>query len=359
VASTLWNPYPAPMLDPNGNIAAKAKAYFSKGVTTTPLTVYQDPARTVAHPDPAEANSNGIFPPIYLPYESYRIRVTTARDILIFDAKDIANPAPYSESGGVAVKESQLFKTGFTIWLMQADPMDGWIRLNGRTIGSPSSGATERANNDCYDLYKYAWNHWFDTIAPVTGGRGASADADWLANKALQPRPMNGCYAIGNDDGGSGTPTNAIRVATTCIATNGSPVISVTSAFGMVEGMAFYINEIIAGFIVSISGLLVTLTGNFTGTTGGYNCWCSYWGIPNGVGGKAGELSTIMSENQMPYHDHPVTPAGSLALIPGAAIEVAGGTGTLGDPLVVGFAGGSQAQMNIPPSVTGVWYCKL
>jgi hypothetical protein len=355
----LWNPYPAPMLEPNGNIASGAKAYFYRDATSTPLTVYRNSDRTLVHASPVVANSNGIFPPVYLPYETYRVRVTTSVGVEIYDASDIANPAPYTESGGLAVVQSQIFQTGDPIWRMRSDPVEGWIRLNGRTIGPVGSGATERANEDCFDLYVYAWDHWFDNDAPVTGGRGVSASADWLAGKPIQPRKMNGMAAIGNDDGGTGTATNVIQVATTCIATNGSPVIVVTSTAGIAVGMAAYVNEVLAGFVLSISGLNVTVGSNWTGATNGYNFRASFFGIPTGVGGEAGLMTNVMLPEQMPYHDHDLTPGGALSIIAGGDIQVAGGINTFGAALAVGFAGLSQPQMNIQPSVLGVWYCKL
>lgn len=61
----------------------------------------------------------------------------------------------------------------------------GWVIMDDGTIGSATSGATTRANADCEQLFKLLWNNVSDTWAPVTGGRGASADADWTANKPI------------------------------------------------------------------------------------------------------------------------------------------------------------------------------
>lgn len=63
---------------------------------------------------------------------------------------------------------------------------DGWVRLWGKTIGNPVSGATERANNDCKPLFLHLWNRFTQVIFPVIGGRGASAIDDWNAGKRLQ-----------------------------------------------------------------------------------------------------------------------------------------------------------------------------
>lgn len=61
----------------------------------------------------------------------------------------------------------------------------GWVRLNGGTIGNAGSGASERANADAHDLYVLLWNEFDNTLCPVVGGRGASAENDWAANKKL------------------------------------------------------------------------------------------------------------------------------------------------------------------------------
>lgn len=61
----------------------------------------------------------------------------------------------------------------------------GWIFMDDRTIGSATSGATNRANTDTFPLYYLLWNAVIDQWAPVVGGRGASAIADFDANKAM------------------------------------------------------------------------------------------------------------------------------------------------------------------------------
>lgn len=79
---------------------------------------------------------------------------------------------------------------------------NGWIMCDDGTIGSASSGATTRANADTQDLYTLLWNNLSDTYAPVTGGRGASASADWAANKPIALTKMLG-RALGIAGSGS------------------------------------------------------------------------------------------------------------------------------------------------------------
>lgn len=61
----------------------------------------------------------------------------------------------------------------------------GWIAANDMSIGSATSGATGRANKDTWPLFSFLWNGVSNANAPVSGGRGVSAIADFAANKTL------------------------------------------------------------------------------------------------------------------------------------------------------------------------------
>ena len=61
----------------------------------------------------------------------------------------------------------------------------GWVMMNDGTIGNAASGATARANDDTAALFILLWNGVSDTNCPVSGGRGASASADFAAGKTL------------------------------------------------------------------------------------------------------------------------------------------------------------------------------
>jgi len=88
----------------------------------------------------------------------------------------------------------------------------GYVLGCGKTIGSASSGATERANADCQALYYLIYASMADAQAPVIGGRGASAAADWAANKPITVPDVRGRGLIGKDDMG-GTPANRVTIA--------------------------------------------------------------------------------------------------------------------------------------------------
>lgn len=61
----------------------------------------------------------------------------------------------------------------------------GWIMYTYGTIGDGSSSATVRANADTSALFTLYWNNYSNTLCPVSGGRGASAAADFAAHKTL------------------------------------------------------------------------------------------------------------------------------------------------------------------------------
>lgn len=85
----------------------------------------------------------------------------------------------------------------------------GFIMCNDGTIGSASSGATTRANADTVALYTLLWTNVSDTYAPVSGGRGSSADSDFSANKPIALTKMLG-RALGLSGAGSGLTSRVL-----------------------------------------------------------------------------------------------------------------------------------------------------
>lgn len=86
-----------------------------------------------------------------------------------------------------AIAGAALFPVGTLIDLvgsLAAAPA-GWVLARDGTIGNAGSGATIRANADCTNLYAHLWNGLANTEAPVTGGRGANAGADFAAGKPI------------------------------------------------------------------------------------------------------------------------------------------------------------------------------
>jgi len=101
----------------------------------------------------------------------------------------LANP---TAALGIATKQyvdaaipSAPWTTGDAKLTLKTTADVGWVLMNDGTIGDASSSATSRANADCQALFTLLWTNITDTYAPVSGGRGASAAADWGAHKTI------------------------------------------------------------------------------------------------------------------------------------------------------------------------------
>jgi hypothetical protein len=107
------------------------------------------------------------------------------------------------------------FVTGDLKFRPTGETLSGWVKCNATTIGSPSSGAGQLANNTCLALYLYLWANFSNTQCPVTGGRGGSAAADFSANKSIQVLDLRGYGIVGMDTMGGGASTRLTGVPVT------------------------------------------------------------------------------------------------------------------------------------------------
>jgi hypothetical protein len=119
------------------------------------------------------------------------------------------------------IKQSQ--PTGMRAGFIGTVAPAGWVMASGRTIGSAASGATERANADTQDLFNLIWPLPVDefpiqTSAGAASVRGASAAADWAANKRMVLPNYSDRIAVGRGDM-SGAPAGLITIAATGLDT--------------------------------------------------------------------------------------------------------------------------------------------
>lgn len=202
-----------------------ARAFFYEAGTTTPLIVYSNYDLSVPLPNPVTADGYGMFPAIYLDEADafYRLRVTTAGGVILFDQTTLPIYGPTGSGGGggggTPVDPYTLLQTGDLKHRFGTGVHPGWERCNGRTIGDSSSGATGRANADTQALFELLWGAVPNTILAVNGGRGASAAADYAAHKTIQLPDLRGRVLAGLDDMGTSA---AGRLQAALIAT-GSP----------------------------------------------------------------------------------------------------------------------------------------
>lgn len=367
--SAIWNPQPAPFFTTSGQFAGGACAYFYSGTSTTPLTVYQDTGLTIPHAIPVIASIIGVFPPIYVPYGTYSVRVTDDNGTMLYFASGIDNPAPPSSGGGVTVTSDQIYQTGDTVWRMRTGAMTGFVQMNGLTIGSISSGASQYAAADAQSLFQFLWTYLPNSIAPVSAGRGASAAADWAANKTIVVPTMQGYSPMGVDDMGT-TPAGRIQAITTCTPTGASAIVPVASATGIVQGQSVWINGVSAGTVTDINGLNITLS--VIPAAGANVSWrSSFFSDADQIGASAGVASLTMTTDQLPSHNHSITDPGhshglSFVNAYGAgangAVQGGGGAGNTAantTGITIASTGRGLPANIIQPSRLGTYYMKL
>lgn len=108
--------------------------------------------------------------------------------------------------------------TGTIVTYVGTTAPSGWLLASGLTIGNASSNATARANADTVNLFTLLWNSFSNTELPIqtsTGSastRGASAAADYAANKRLPLPDLRGRVPVGKDNMG-GTTAGRITAA--------------------------------------------------------------------------------------------------------------------------------------------------
>lgn len=230
-----------------GRAYTGARALFTSAETGDPITVYQDYSLGTEHANPVVADSQGRFPPIYIDetvVEFYGLRITTSSGAVLplgdgqYDLSLLPVIYPTAGSGGsvTAVDTASIFQTGDVLWVPKTGTRTGWVRLNGRTIGSASSGASERANDDCEDLYSFIWTNYANSICAVTGGRGISAAIDFAANKPIATLDMRNKGPFGLDDMGNSANSGFTSVtfakgnSTTAGASGGTSMHTLTEA---------------------------------------------------------------------------------------------------------------------------------
>lgn len=205
--AALWPLSRTKEYDINGDAIVGAQAYFYEIGTLTPQVVYSDAALNQVHDQPVETDGYGRWPAVYLNSTPghYRQRVLDAGGSVLFDDDDIDVPlgADYQPPDAGETSVELLARTGDLKARYSTGTHSGWVRAAGRTIGSATSGATERANSDCEDLFEHLWSA--DANLSVSGGRGANAAADWAANKTIalpdfRDRIIVGLGDMGNSD---------------------------------------------------------------------------------------------------------------------------------------------------------------
>jgi len=240
----------------------------------------------------------------------------TTTDYGIVRLADEADIVPGSSSTDVATA-AQLVVHGFTTgdgketWLSTLQA--GWIWADGKTIGNASSNATNRANADTQALFYALWNdaayNYTGTTATgaalqvrdsagVAVAKGASAAADFAANRTIAVIDKRGRVSAGKDNMGG------------------------------------------------------TAAGRLSGQPGGVN--------GTGLGNSGGAESHTLVINEMPKHNHAPSDTGNfLTLGPSNPFNYGGGTRNFNVVATTTDAGNDAPHNNVQPTIVCNYMIKL
>lgn len=105
------------------------------------------------------------------------------------------------------------FTTGDVKLTLKTVADTGWVLMDDKTIGNAASSATGRANADTVTLFTLLWTNTADAQCAVSTGRGASAAADYAANKTIAlPKALG--RALATYGAGSGLTSRVLALAT-------------------------------------------------------------------------------------------------------------------------------------------------
>ncbi len=197
-----------PQVDLQGRVMPGCKFYtIQAGTVSTPQNAYQDSALTLPLPNPQTCDASGRLPQMFLADGQIKVRLTSSTGVAVLTADNVLVVGPSGGGGGGgSVDPTTVIATGDIKLRYGTGVLTGFVRANGRTIGSATSGATERANADAQPLFEYLWTT--DPNLAVSTGRGASANADWVANKTITLPDWRGKYLAGLGDMGNTATTD-------------------------------------------------------------------------------------------------------------------------------------------------------
>lgn len=345
-------------------------AFFASG-TSTPLNTFSDFALTVANTNPVVLDSAGRAGSIFLQNLAYKVVLSDKNSNQIWTEDPVAtsdftapsqfqvfsgnpngslagssNPASVvwdsadnvlyvcttagsaSTAVWTAVNQTSAITTGDVKWKASTATEGGWVRGNALTIGSATSGATERANADTSALFSYFWNNFSNTQCPVSSGRGASAAVDFAANKTIGVLDMRGLSPVGIDTMGNSAGNNFTGVPFT---------VGNSSTAASVAGENTHLLAVTELPAHTHSGTTGNDSPDHTHSPGGVRFWTA--SASNGLGFTTSNPGGAIVDDQGPTlgasvrHQHPFT--------------TDNGTG------------GAGVHNNVHKSMLGTWYFKL
>jgi microcystin-dependent protein len=271
--------------------------FYAAG-TTTPQNAYQDVSLTIPWANPLTLD-NGNVPQLFFADGYIKFRIANAAGVTQLAADNVLVIGPSAGAGAApSVDASTILSTGDLKIRYGTGAHTGWVRAAGRTVGSATSGATERANADCEDLFLYLYGA--DANLAVSGGRGADAATDWAANKTIALPDWRGRALAGLDDMGNSA---AGRLTATYFGTAATAL----GAAGGAESKTFLQANLPSVNFVVASGQTVSVTAS------------NYGFGPDGAGSNSISVNTANSSSAALVSTGTVTSTGTAS---------SGGSGT-------------------------------
>lgn len=330
--------------------------------TSTARSAYRNGAGTLtAWTQPFFTDVNGQLPPFWINGPTaYRVRVVTANDVQIFDVDNIPGEIAIPSAAPV----SQGLVTGDILYRFDTAERAGFVRLNGKTVGSTASGA-DYADDGNQALYVLLYNG-ISTLT-ISGGRGANALADFGAAKPMALPDMRGRAPFGLDTMGNSL---ANRLSGVTFATGSS------SALGSTGGEALHVLTIAelashnhtgttdaAGGHTPAGTLDTQGAHTHPGNTGAGTAHHHAYTVQQvqilNIGSTPASVavgSTTANTADESAHTHPFTTDSS-----GAHLHIFTGTAVAAHthPFTGNSTGSGTAHNNMTPFILGTWYCKI
>jgi len=213
---------------------------------------------------------DGATPDIGGDEDTWGTIINTALDEIKDDLDALATQGNASETGlatatgNVTTILANYVHTGDIKFGIYTSAPAGWVKANGGSIGNAASGGTTRANADTAALFALLWTATdvadcaIQDSAGAGSTKGASAAADYAANKRMVLPDMRANFLRGLDDG-RGVDISR-RLASYAADTVGAHVHSVTPPAASGEGGS--------GSTTTGSGGAETITPYNTASTG-------------------------------------------------------------------------------------------
>lgn len=256
-----------PQFDNFGKVMPGCRLFvIQAGTTATPQNAFQDTGLTTALPNPITCDASGRLPQWFVADGLIKLRLTDKNlsQVFVGDNLLVVGPSGGGGGGGGTIDPTTIAATGDIKASFTVSTLSGWVRMNGNTIGSATSGASERANADCQPLFVALWNQG----NAVPGGRGASAAADWAANKTIVLPDLRGSVPAGGDAMGGadsgrlgGSPLASCRFTPGCsggeathqLTSNELPDLASTTVSTFSLSSTSTVNNIVTGSPVTIN----------------------------------------------------------------------------------------------------------